>query len=105
MKNFLRHSRLSENLIAHGNLKTPGRKFLYFFSSIIFFVSSVTKKSYNNKFYKLAGLPLAFLIFFLVVGNTGKAQVVINEVGIAPTGGDGTGGEFIELFYRSACAQ
>ena len=36
MKKFLRHFRLSENLIAHGNLKTPRRNLLYFFSATVF---------------------------------------------------------------------
>ena len=36
MKNFLRHSRLSENLTAHGNFKTPRRKVIYIFYAIVF---------------------------------------------------------------------
>ena len=36
MKNFLRHFRLSENLLAHGNYKTPRRSPLYVFSSLVF---------------------------------------------------------------------
>ena len=39
MKKFLRHCRLSENLIAHGNYKTPRRNLLYFFSALLFLFS------------------------------------------------------------------
>jgi hypothetical protein len=47
MKNFLRHFRLSENLIAHGNFKTPGSKFLYSFSIIFLLVFSVANAQRN----------------------------------------------------------
>ncbi|HEV8507848.1 MAG TPA: hypothetical protein VGQ53_20725, partial [Chitinophagaceae bacterium] len=36
MKNFLHQFRLSENLYAHGNFKTPRRNSLYVFSSLVF---------------------------------------------------------------------
>src|SRR5215510_8627069 len=39
MKNFLRHSRLSENLIAHGNYKTPRRKVVCIFTAIVFLLA------------------------------------------------------------------
>src|SRR6185295_3029030 len=50
MKNFLRHSRLSENLIAHGNLKTPGRNFLYIFSIVFLFAVSFANAQKNFLF-------------------------------------------------------
>lgn len=41
---------------------------------------------------------IAFILFF---SSVAKSQIVINEVGIAPVGGDGF--HFIELFNRAAC--
>lgn len=44
------------------------------------------------------------VLCFVFISNLNNAQVVINEVGIAPTGGtDGNGGEFIELFNKTGC--
>ncbi|HVE61813.1 MAG TPA: lamin tail domain-containing protein, partial [Chitinophagaceae bacterium] len=53
-----------------------------------------------------------FLLLLLLQSNTGKSQIVINEIGIGarcPNLFDcddaGGGGEFIELFNKSACIQ
>jgi len=43
----------------------------------------------------------AALFFFLSFARVAHSQLVINEVGIAPTGGNGS--QFVELFNRSGC--
>src|SRR5689334_21519508 len=48
MKNFLRHFRLSENLNAHGNYKTPRRSIVYFFVAIIFLLDLSVVNSQRN---------------------------------------------------------
>src|SRR4029078_3920456 len=50
MKNFLRHSRLSENVNAHGNLKTPGLAFIYILSVVFLFASSIANAQRNFLF-------------------------------------------------------
>src|SRR6185295_4761001 len=50
MKKFLRHCRLSENLIAHGNYKTPRRNLLYFFSALLFLFSFSFANAQSNFF-------------------------------------------------------
>ena len=51
---------------------------------------------------KLRGYSIVLLVLLLFIANPGRGQVVINEVGIAPSGG--AGNQYIELFNRSACA-
>jgi hypothetical protein len=41
--------------------------------------------------------------FALLVHACATGQVVINEIGVAPSTDNGSGGEFIELFNRTAC--
>src|SRR4029079_3906422 len=60
MKNFLRHSRLSENVNAHGNYKTPGLGFIYILSVVFLFTSSIANAqrnflSVNNSSNPVAG--------------------------------------------------
>ena len=44
---------------------------------------------------------ITILLLLLVFGFTGRSQIIINELGIAPTTGDAAGGgEFIELFNQ-----
>ena len=44
---------------------------------------------------------LLILLLFSISAEAGFPQVVINEVGIAPTAGNG--GQFAELYNRSGC--
>lgn len=47
-----------------------------------------------------------FLLLFLVNSFALPAQIVINEIGIAPSSGNSGGGsEFIELFNKGGCTQ
>ncbi|MBA2329278.1 MAG: lamin tail domain-containing protein, partial [Flavisolibacter sp.] len=56
------------------------------------------------KFDLLSILRVSILFIFLGFSGVSKSQIVINEIGIAPSNGDaGGGGEYIELFNKSGC--
>src|SRR5438105_2223763 len=108
MNRFLRTQKIIKNLTGPGNFdRIAWRALLWIFSPII---SHGTINSSKNKTVFGNSLLYRFLLKFLVVlviflrSNVCFSQIVINEVGISPTGGtDGNGGEFIELFNKSGC--
>src|SRR5262245_57482762 len=97
MKRLLRTIPLLNVIFTHGNKsKFPRRK-----SPCI---DANASRSSPIKFFAKFLFALSFSLLFSA--NIVRAQVVINEVGIAPTGGtDGNGGEYIELFNKSGCTQ
>src|SRR4030095_4657892 len=105
MKNFLRNNKLFKNLTTLGNIPIiPRRILLCFFGSI---VSPFILPLFSKSLRRIGGDTLRQISFVLMllfaIGNVSKSQIVINEIGIAPTSGNGSGGEFIELFNKGGC--
>ncbi|TMI86842.1 MAG: hypothetical protein E6H06_20405, partial [Bacteroidetes bacterium] len=110
MKYFLRTLRIFENSTDPGNLPRIPRRSLLCFLSMMMWPSKSNSSKERTRAVHFS--PFQFLLKFLFVSliflrsNISFSQIVINEVGIAPTGGtDGNGGEYIELFNKSACTQ
>src|SRR5689334_14243804 len=106
MSRFLRAQKIIKNLTDPGNFdQITRRRLLWIFSPMISDVtiksSKIKTASQNNLLYRLL-LKFLVVLVILLRSNTSFSQVVINEIGIAPTGGtDGNGGEYIELFNKS----
>src|SRR5439155_27035445 len=108
MKYFLRTLRIFENSTDPGNLPRIPRRSLLCFLSMMMWPSKNNSSKKRTRAVHFS--PFQFLLKFLFVSliflrsNISFSQIVINEVGIAPTGGtDGNGGEYIGLFNKSGC--
>src|SRR5437762_34529 len=106
MKRLLRTIPLLRKFFTDGNKNKFLRR-----KSPCFYLSMQRLSSFTNrppqcspKLIQRFFFILSFSLLLLV--NSIRGQIVINEVGIAPTGGtDGNGGEYIELFNKSGCTQ
>src|SRR5438046_826897 len=108
MKYFLRTLKIFENSTNPGNLpRIPRRSLFCFLQTLIFFSKHDSSKNRTRAdHFSPFQILLKFLVVFLIFlrSNLSFSQIVINEVGISPTGGtDGNGGEYIELFNKSGC--
>jgi hypothetical protein len=61
------------------------------------------ENAFKNFLFKGRGIVFVLLLTLLFSQYRLQAQIVINEIGISPT--NGVGGEYIELYNRSGCAQ
>src|SRR5438105_11405545 len=107
MNRFLRTQKIIKNLTGPGNFdRIAWRALLWIFLSILSLARIKNKTVFGISFLYRTLLKFLIVLVIILRSNVCFSQIVINEVGIAPTGGtDGNGGEYIELFNKSACTQ